>query len=155
MDNVVSGKYFEELAVGQIYRHAITRTVTDVDNLLFSALTHNPQPLHLDDEFAKQTFYGSRIVNSIYTLGLVVGVSVGDLTAGTTLGNLGFAEVTFPHPVRIGDTLRAETEVLEKRDSRSRPDAGIVHFEHRGFNQRGELVAKVKRAALMMKKTPG
>ena len=155
MEKVVSGKYFEELKPGDQFRHPITRTVTEVDNLMFSALTHNPQPLHLDEEFGKQSIYGTRVVNSIFTLGLVVGVSVGETTLGTTLGNLGFTDITFPNPVRIGDTIRAETEVLEKRESKSRKDSGIVQFEHRGFNQKGELVARVKRMALMAKKNPG
>ncbi|MBN9560776.1 MAG: MaoC family dehydratase [Alphaproteobacteria bacterium] len=144
------GKYLEELHPGDIFRHAITRTVTDADNTLFCALTHNPQPLHLDDEFSRDTMFGSRIVNSIYTLGLIVGVGVGELTLGTTLGNLGFGEVTFPAPVRIGDTLRAETEVISCRESKSRPGTGIVEFETRGYNQKEELVARVRRLALML-----
>lgn len=151
MSKAVSGKFYEELEVGQIYRHSITRTVTETDNLLFSALTYNSQPLHLDEEFSKQTMYGTRIVNSIFTLGLVVGVGVGDLTLGTTLGNLGFGEITFPKPVLIGDTIRAETQITDKRESRKHPNAGIVHFEVRGYNQRDELVAKVSRVGLMLK----
>ena len=143
------GKYFEELTPGDIFRHAITRTVTDADNMLFCSLTHNPQPLHLDEEFSRGTMFGSRIVNSIYTLGLVVGVGVNELTLGTTLGNLGFGEVTFPKPVRIGDTLRAETEVISRRESKSRPGTGIVEFETRGYNQHDELVARARRQALM------
>ncbi|UUX97334.1 MaoC family dehydratase [Aquabacterium sp. J223] len=150
-----SGKYFEELEVGNAYPHAVTRTVTETDNLLFCALTHNTQPLHLDEEFGKNSIYGTRVVNSIYTLGLVVGVGVTELTLGTTLGNLGFGEITFPNPVRIGDTIRAETHVVDRRESRSRPDSGIVEFETRGYNQRNELVATVRRKALMMRKTPG
>lgn len=148
----VSGKYYEDLEPGQVYRHAIARTVTETDNLLFSALTYNSQPLHLDDEFCKTTPYGRRLVNSIFTLGLVVGVGVGDLTLGTTLGNLGFGEITFPKPVFIGDTLRAETEITGRRESKKNPNAGIVHFETRGFNQRGEMVVKVSRIGLMMKR---
>ncbi|OJW30550.1 MAG: dehydratase [Rhodospirillales bacterium 69-11] len=143
------GRYFEELAVGDVYRHAITRTVTDTDNLLFCALTHNPQALHLDNEFGKASIYGSCVVNSIYTLGLVVGVSVSEMTQGTTLGNLGFGDISFPAPVRVGDTLHSETEVISARASSSRPDAGIVEFEHRGRNQQGEIVASVRRKALM------
>ena len=143
------GRYLEELIVGDIYRHAITRTVTDVDNMLFCALTHNPQALHVDDEFGKASMYGSRIVNSMFTLGLVIGVSVAEMTQGTTLGNLGFSEISFPAPVRLGDTLRAETEVIASRPSNSRPDAGIVEFEHRGFNQHGTLIATIRRKALM------
>ena len=149
MPIVAAGKYLEELIVGDVYRHAVTRTVTETDNLLFCALTHNTQPLHLDEEFGKASIYGSRVVNSIYTLGLVVGVGVTELTLGTTLGNLGFGEIAFPNPVRIGDTLRAETEVISNRESKSRPDAGIVEFETRGYNQRGEVIATVRRKALM------
>jgi acyl dehydratase len=151
-----SGRYFEELEVGAVYPHALTRTVTETDNLLITTLTMNTQLLHLDEEFARQhSVSGTRLVNSIFTLGLVVGVSVGDLTNGTTLGNLGFKEVTFPAPVSIGDTLRAETEVLAKRESKSRPTAGIVEFEHRGFNQRGDLVTRIHRLAMMMKTPSG
>jgi acyl dehydratase len=145
------GKYFDELSIGDVYEHAITRTVTETDNLLFTTLTHNPQPLHLDAEFGKSSMYGSIIVNSFFTAAFVVGVSVSDLTLGTTLGNLGYEEIKFPAPVRVGDTLRAVTEVIDKRESKSRPDTGIVWFEHRGYNQRGELVVKAKRVALMMK----
>lgn len=152
MQSTVSGKYYEELEPGMVFRHAITRTVTETDNLLFSALTYNSQPLHLDDEFCKNTVYGRRLVNSIFTLGLVVGVGVGDLTLGTTLGNLGFDEITFPKPVFIGDTLRAETEIIDRRESKKNPDRGIVHFETRGFNQRDEMVVKVHRVGLMMKR---
>lgn len=148
-----SGRYFEELEVGAVFPHALTRTVTETDNLLITTLTMNTQLLHLDEEFAREhSVSGTRLVNSIFTLGLVVGVSVGDLTNGTTLGNLGFKEVTFPAPVSIGDTLRAETEVLAKRESKSRPNAGIVEFEHRGFNQHGALVTRIHRLAMMMKR---
>ena len=149
------GKYYEELQVGDVYEHGITRTITEVDNLLFTTLTHNTQPLHLDEEFGKSTMFGSRIVNSIFTLGFVVGVGVSELTLGTTLGNLGFQECVFPNPVRIGDTLRGVTEIVDKRESKSRPDTGIVWFEHRGYNQKGELVCKARRAGLMMKKEMG
>ncbi|MGB3071288.1 MAG: MaoC family dehydratase [Ottowia sp.] len=149
-----SGKYLEELVVGDIYEHAIARTVTETDNLLFCALTHNTQPLHLDEEFGSASIYGGRVVNSIYTLGLVVGVGVTELTLGTTLGNLGFGEIAFPNPVRIGDTIRSETEVISNRRSTSRPDSGIVEFESRGFNQRNELVASVRRRALMKAAPP-
>jgi acyl dehydratase len=154
MNSRVSGKYFEELNAGDVYKHAITRTVTETDNLLFSVLTHNTQPLHLDEEFCKQSIYGTRIVNSCFTLGLVTGVSVNDLTLGTTLGNLGYEEISFMKPVLIGDTLYAETEIVEKRESKSRPNAGIVKFEHRGFNQRGEMVCKIVRTGLMSKRPP-
>ncbi len=145
------GLYFEEFKVGDVYKHAVTRTVTETDNLLFSVLTHNTQPLHLDEEFSKGTIHGTRLVNSIFTLGLVIGVGVTELTLGTTLGNLGFEDITFPAPVKIGDTLRAETVIVDKRESKSRTDSGIVYFEHRGYNQKGELVCKAKRAGLMVK----
>jgi acyl dehydratase len=144
-----AGRWFEDLPVGLVIRHALTRTITEGDNTLFCALTHNPQPLHLDAEFAAGTEFGQRLVNSLFTLGLVVGVSVGDTTLGTTVANLGFEETAFPSPVFIGDTLRMETEVVASRGSRSRPDAGIVTFEHRAHNQRGELVCRTRRNALM------
>lgn len=149
-----SGKYFEELEIGMTFRHALTRTVTETDNLLITTLTMNTQALHLDEEFAKDhSVTGTRLVNSIFTLGLIVGISVGEVTNGTTLGNLGFKEITFPAPVSIGDTLRAETEVLEKRQSKSRPNAGIVQFAHRGYNQNDVLVTDIRRLALMMKRS--
>ncbi|HKC49383.1 MAG TPA: MaoC family dehydratase [Myxococcota bacterium] len=150
----MAGLTFDEFRVGQVFSHQPARTVTEADNLLFSALTMNPQPLHLDAEFAKTSHFGQRLVNSIFTLGLVVGLSVGETTLGTTVGNLGFEKVEFPKPVFIGDTIRAETEVIEKRDSKSRPEWGIVLFEHRGVNQRGEVVAVCRRAAMMLKKRP-
>jgi len=148
----MAGLTFDELAVGQVFTHQPSRTVTEADNLLFSALTMNPQPLHLDAEFAKTSHFGQRLVNSIFTLGLVIGLSVGETTLGTTVGNLGFEKVEFPKPVFIGDTITAETRVLEKRESKSRPEWGIVVFEHRGVNQRGEVVAICRRAAMMLKK---
>lgn len=148
----MSGLYYDEFSVGQRFRHAITRTVTETDNLLFTALTHNPQPLHLDVEFTKATEFGQRLVNSIFTLGLMIGVSVGDTTLGTTIANLGMTDVRFAHPVFIGDTVHAESTVIEKRESKSRPDAGVVVFEHKCFNQRGEEVAYCKRSAFMRKK---
>ncbi|MER7010276.1 MaoC family dehydratase [Saccharopolyspora sp. NPDC000359] len=146
------GLYFEEFVVGEVHRHAVTRTVTETDNLLFTTLTMNPQPLHLDEEFAKGSLFGTRIVNSVFTLGLVAGIHVHDLTLGTTVGNLGFEDVQFPGPVLIGDTLRVESEVLEVRESKSRPDTGVVKLEHRAFNQRGELVCRLRRAALMKRR---
>ncbi len=146
------GKYFEEFEIGTVYRHEITRTVTEMDNILFTTLTMNVQPLHLDEEFSKTTMHGQRLVNSIFTLGLVVGVTIIDTTLGTTLGNLGFESVEFPKPVFHGDTIRAETEILDKRESKSRPNTGIVWFEHRGFNQRGELVCRCKRTGMMLKR---
>ena len=148
----MAGLYFDEFTIGQTFEHALTRTVTEMDNVLFCALTHNPQPLHLDEEFSKGTEFGQRIVNSLFTLGLVIGVSVGDTTLGTTIGNLGMTDVRFAKPVFHGDTIRAITKILEKRESKSRPDTGIVTFEHRGINQRGEEVAYCKRQGLMRKK---
>lgn len=149
----MSGLYFDEFKVGQVFQHAITRTVTETDNLLFTTLTHNPQPLHLDVEFVKQTEFGQRLVNSIFTLGLMIGVSVGDTTLGTTIANLGMTDVRFTHPVFIGDTLRSQSTVLEMRPSKSRPDAGVVVFEHKCLNQRDEEVGYCKRSALMRKRT--
>lgn len=146
------GLYFEEFEVGQRFQHAVRRTVTETDNVLFSTLTMNPAALHLDAEYCKRTPFGQPIVNSVFTLGLLVGLSVYDTTHGTTLGNLGWEEVKFPRPVLVGDTLRAETSVIAKRESRSRTDSGILTFEHRAFNQRDEEVASCRRAALMMKK---
>ena len=143
----MAGLYFEEFEVGRRFEHLVRRTVTETDNLLFSALTMNPAGLHLDAEYAKRTPFGERIVNSVFTLGLMVGLSVYDTTYGTTLGNLGWEEVRFPKPVLIGDTLRAATTVVGKRQ-----DSGVVVFEHRAFNQRDEEVASCRRAALMLKR---
>jgi acyl dehydratase len=149
----MAGLYFEELTVGKVFRHPIRRTVTEADNVFFSALTHNPAALHLDEEYCKEhTEFGQRIVNSAFTLGLVVGISVGDTTLGTTVGNLGWDDVRFPLPVFHGDTIHVESEVVEQRESRSRPKNGIVIFEHRGYNQRNEIVMICKRTALMLKR---
>ena len=148
----MGGKYYEELDVGMHFAHEPGRTITEADNLIFSMLTMNPQPLHVDAEYAKSTQFGQRIVNSLYTLGLVVGLSVGDTTVGTTIANLGFEETEFPNPVFIGGTIRVESEVLAKRESKSKGDRGIVPFEHRGVNQRGELGCRVKRLAMMIRK---
>jgi acyl dehydratase len=144
------GRYFEDYEVGEVYQHAVRRTVTETDNVWFSAITHNPQPLHIDEEFARTTIHGTRIVNSLFTLALVVGIGVEDTTFGTTLGNLGFEEVAFPAPVLHGDTIHAETEVVAKRESKSRPGTGIVTYEHRGFNHRDELVCRCRRNALIV-----
>jgi acyl dehydratase len=152
----MAGLYFEEFFVGQVFKHAIRRTVSEMDNVMFSALTHNPAALHLDEEYCKHhTEYGQRIVNSVFTLGLIVGVSVGDTTLGTTVANLGWDEVRFPKPLFHGDTVHVETEVIELRDSKSRPRNGIVIFEHRCFNQHDALVASCKRSALMLRKPEG
>jgi acyl dehydratase len=149
----MAGLWFDELDVGQIFKHAIRRTVTESDNLLFSALTHNPAQLHLDEEYCRtETEFGQRIVNSTFTLGLMVGVSVGDTTLGTAVANLGWDEVRFPKPVFHGDTLRIETTVVELRESKSRPDQGIVTFEHRAYNQRDEMVGVCKRTGLQRKR---
>ena len=145
----MAGKYFEELEIGMVFNHQPSRTVTETDNLLFTTLTLNPQPLHLDAEFAKQSIHGQILVNSIFTLGLVVGLSVGDTTLGTTLGNLGFEKTTFPNPVFIGDTITVSSTVLTKRESRSKSDRGIVTFEHQGINQRDEVVCRCERLAMM------
>jgi acyl dehydratase len=150
----MAGLWFDELSVGQRFEHAIRRTVTETDNLLFTTLSHNPAQLHLDAEYMKGSEYGQVLVNSCFTLSLMVGVSVGDTTLGTAVANLGWDEVRFPKPVFIGDTLNIVTEVLELRASKSRPDAGIVTFRHEAWNQRGELVASCKRSGLQ-RKQPG
>ncbi|HPU51159.1 MAG TPA: MaoC family dehydratase, partial [Burkholderiaceae bacterium] len=147
---------FEDLTVGRVFKHSIRRTVTEADNVFFSALTHNPAQLHLDEEYCKEhTEYGTRIVNSCFTLGLMVGISVGETTLGTTVANLGWDEVRFPKPVFHGDTLRVESVVVDSRESKSRPTQGITIFEHRAYNQKGELVASCKRSALMHRRPDG
>ncbi len=146
------GLYFEEFQVGQTFDHSIRRTITETDNVLLSTMTHNPAPLHLDAEYMKSTPYGKPLVNSCLTLSFMVGISVSDTTQGTTVANLGWDEVRFPRPLFCGDTIHIQTEVLELRESKTRPDNGIVIFSHRAFNQRDELVAHCKRAALMMRK---
>ena len=148
----MAGHYFEEFEVGQTFQHGLRRTITESDNVWFSALTHNPAPLHLDAEYMKRSEFGRPIVNSCLTLGFMVGISIGDTTVGTTVANLGWDEVRFPHPLFHGDTIRVETEVLELRDSKSRPDNGIVIFAHRAYNQDEVLVGECKRSALMMRK---
>ena len=148
----MAGLYFEQFEVGQRFEHLVRRTVTETDNLLFSALTMNPAAVHLDAEYCKGTPFKERLVNSIFTLGLLVGLSVYDTTYGTTIGNLGFEDVRFPKPVLIGDTLRATTAVVALRESQSRKDSGIVVFEHRAWNQRNEEVASCRRSALMLKR---
>ena len=148
----MAGLYFEQFEVGQRFEHLVRRTVTETDNLLFSALTMNPAAIHLDAEYCKGTPFKERLVNSIFTLGLLVGLSVYDTTYGTTIGNLGWEDVAFPRPVFAGDTLRAETTVAAVRESKSRPTQGIVTFEHRAWNQRNEEVASCRRSALMLKR---
>lgn len=145
----MAGYYFEDFEEGAVFDHEVRRTVSEYDNTLFSCLTMNTQPLHIDAEFSKNSIYGERIVNSMFTLALVVGVQVTELTLGTTLGNLGMNEISFPQPTFHGDTIHVRTTVLDKRISKSRNDSGIVNFRHEGFNQRDEMVATVKRTALM------
>jgi len=148
----MAGLYFEEFSEGQVFEHVLTRTVTETDNVLFTTLTLNPQPLHLDHEFAAATEFGRPLVNSFFTLGLVGGISVLETTHGTTVANLGMDETVFPAPVFVGDTIHVETEVVAARESKSRPEAGIVTFEHRGFNQRDEEVVYCRRNGLMMRR---
>jgi acyl dehydratase len=143
------GRYLDELVAGDVYRHRPGRTVTDADNVLFTTMTMNSQSLHLDADYASRTEFGRVLVNSLFTMSFVVGLSVADVTEGTTVANLGFSQVTFPAPVFVGDTVFAETEVLSVRASRTRPGQGIAEFEHRGHNQRGELVCLARRSALM------
>lgn len=146
------GLWFDDLYVGQMFNHPIRRTVTETDNILFTTMTHNPALLHLDDHYMQGTDYGQRIVNSVFTLGLMVGISVGDTTLGTAVANLGWDEVRFPKPVFHGDTLRIVTEVIELRESKSRPGQGIVTFKHEAYNQHDDLVASCKRSGLQHKK---
>ena len=147
----MAGLYFEQFTLGQRFIHEIRRTVTDMDNILFSSLTYNPAAIHIDHAYAATTEYGKPLMNSIFTLGLVIGLSVQDTTLGTTIANLGMTETTFPGPVFAGDTLRAETQVLELRASKSRPTQGIVTFEHLGLNQHDQIVCRTLRGALMMR----
>jgi len=149
----MAGLYLQEFEKGQVFQHALRRSITESDNMLFSNMTLNPQPLHIDFDFASQTEWGKPLVNSLFTLGLMIGISVNDTTVGTTIANLGMTDVVFPHPLFHGDTLRVETEVLSVRESKSRPDRGIVEFEHRGYNQNDVLVARCTRQAMMRKKT--
>ena len=151
----MAGRYFDEWSVGDRVAHAVTRTVTETDNLLISTLTHNPQPMHLDREYAAQSEFGQPLVNSIFTFGLMIGVSVADTTLGTLVANLGYDTLKFPNPVFVGDTLRSETECIAVRESQSRPNAGIVTWAHRSFNQRDELVCECTRTALLLKKPNG
>jgi acyl dehydratase len=144
------GRYFDELAVGDVYRHRPGRTIDGSLNVLFTSMTGNTQSLHLDEHFASATEFGTRLVNSLLTMSVVVGLSVSDMTEGTTVANLGFEEIRFPAPVLHGDTLYSETEVVTMRPSTSRPTQGVVTFEHRGHNQRGDLVCVARRSALML-----
>lgn len=148
----MAGVWFDELEVGQRFEHPIRRTVTETDNVLFTTMTHNPAQLHLDEAYMEGTEFGTRIVNSCFTLGLMVGVSVAETTLGTAIANLGWDEVRFPKPLFVGDTVNVVTEVLELRESKSRPGAGIVTFLHQAYNQHGDLVASCKRSGLQSKK---
>ncbi|MFK7864926.1 MAG: MaoC family dehydratase [Pseudohongiellaceae bacterium] len=148
----MTGKYYEELEVGAVFQHLPHRTITETDNLLFSTMTHNPQPLHIDAEFARNSQHGQILVNSLFTLGLVIGLSVGDTTLGTTIGNLGMEKTEFPNPVFIGDTLKVQTEIKDKRESKTKTDRGIVWFQHTAYNQRDELVCDCLRKGMMLKR---
>ena len=147
----MAGRYYNQWAIGDRIAHEIRRTVTETDNLLFSTMTHNPQPLHLDAEAAKASEFGQILVNGTFTFALMVGLSVGETTLGTLVANLGYDKLVHPKPVFIGDTMRAETEVVELKESRSRPNAGIVTFAHRLINQRDEIVCQCLRSALLLK----
>ena len=146
------GKYFEELESGMKFKHALGRTVTEIDNVLFSALTMNTQPLHVDENFASKTEFGQRLVNGLYTLGLVVGLTVSELTEGTIVANLGYDKVVHPNPVFHGDTIYAESEIIEKRESKSRPDAGIVRIKCWGRKPDGTVVVEFERTAMFLKR---
>jgi acyl dehydratase len=148
----MAGLYLEEFQPGKIIRHALTKTVTESDNMIFSTMTLNPQPLHIDFDFAAKSEWGKPLVNSLFTLGLMIGISVHDTTLGTLVGNLGMSDTVFPHPVFHGDTIRVETEILSARESKSKPDRGIVEMEHRAYNQNGVLVARCVRQTMMLKK---
>lgn len=147
----MAGLYFEQFNVGQIFEHEIRRTVTESDNVWFCSATYNPAQIHIDAEYCKDTEFGQPLVNSVFTLGLVTGLSIQDTTLGTTVANLGFSDIVFPKPVFAGDTLRAVTKVQDIRESKSRPNAGIVTFLHEGLNQRGEVVCRATRQALMLR----
>jgi acyl dehydratase len=149
----VAGQFFEDLEVGRTFDHSLRRTVTEMDNMLFSNMTLNPQPLHIDRHFCEtQTEFGQPLMNSLFTLGLMIGISVNDTTVGTTIANLGMTDVRFPKPLFQGDTVHVTTEVISRRESKSRPDAGVVEFEHKAFNQHDEMVAICRRQAFMRKR---
>lgn len=148
----MAGLYLEEFEIGQIIRHPIKRTVTESDNVMFSVMTLNPQPLHIDFDYSAKSEWGQPLVNSLFTLGLMIGISVHDTTLGTTVANLGMSETTFPAPLFHGDTVNVETEIMSTRESKSKSDRGIVEFEHRAFKQDGSLVAKCRRQAMILKR---
>ncbi|MBL8134913.1 MAG: MaoC family dehydratase [Anaerolineae bacterium] len=151
----MAGKYYDELEPGQVIRHALGKTITEAEHILFCAMTMNQQPLHINEDFASRTEYGQRLVNGLLTMSLVVGISVADTTEGTIIANLGYENVRHPRPVFHGDTIYAETTVVAKRESRSRPNTGIVTLTHVGHNQRGEIVVEVTRSALFLKRPDG
>lgn len=151
----MAGLYFDAFFVGQVFEHELRKTLTESDNMLFSNMTLNPQPLHIDRHFSQGTEWGQPLVNSLLTLGLVIGVSVSDTTLGTTIGNLGMTDTKFPHPVFQGDTVRVTTEVTAVRASRSKPDRGIVDFVHKGYNQNNDLVCECHRQAMMLREPAG
>jgi acyl dehydratase len=146
------GFYYDQFEVGRVFHSEIRRTVTEMDNILFSTLTHNPQPLHIDREFSAKTEFGQPLMNSLFTLGLMIGIAINDTTIGTIIANLGMTEVKFPKPLFQGDTVNVTTEVVSKRESKSRPDAGIVEFEHKAFKQTGDMVAVCRRQVFVRKK---
>jgi acyl dehydratase len=148
----MAGLYLEEFFVGQVIRHSLTRSITESDNMMFSMMTMNPQPLHVDFDYAEKSEWGKPLVNSLFTLGLMIGISVHDTTLGTIVANLGMTETAFPHPLFHGDTLRVETEIRSVRESRSKPDRGVVEMEHRAYNQHGNLVARCLRQTMMQKR---
>jgi acyl dehydratase len=151
-EKAMAGLYLEDFEVGHVFRHPLRKTVTESDNMLFSVMTLNPQPLHIDFDFASKTEWGRPLVNSLFTLGLMIGISVNDITIGTTVANLGMTQTVFPHPLFHGDTVHVETTVISVRESKSKPDRGIVEFEHRAYNQNDALVAKCTRQAMMLKR---
>ncbi len=146
------GKYYEDLDVGQRFRHSLGRTITELDNVLFCSLTMNTQPLHINEDFASKTQFGRRIANGIFTMGLLIGLTVSDLTEGTIVANLGYDKIIHPHPVYHGDTLYAETEVLEKRESKSNPDRGIIRLKQIGRNQDGVIVIELERTVMFLRR---
>ncbi|HRP78117.1 MAG TPA: MaoC family dehydratase [Aquamicrobium sp.] len=148
----MAGLYLEEFTVGQVIRHPLTRSITESDNMLFSMMTMNPQPLHVDFDYAQKSEWGKPLVNSLFTLGLMIGISVHDTTLGTIVANLGMTETAFPHPLFHGDTIRVETEIRSIRESKSKPDRGVVEMEHRAYNQHGDLVARCLRQTMMQKR---
>jgi itaconyl-CoA hydratase len=154
MEECMAGKYYEDLDVGMTVRHDLGRTLTETDNVLFNSLTMNSQPLHVNEDFAAKTEFGQRLINGIFTLGVVVGITVNDLTAGTIVANLGYEQVNHPHPMYHGDTLYVESEIVAKRESKSRPDCGIVTLKHIGKNQDGVVCIEVTRTALFLKRPP-